>query len=205
LPRNDTESVREVRRELSNKLKGASAQSVIDLALALLARQEQTTRFVAYELIHYHKKALESVKAKTLERLGAGIDNWAAVDTFACYLAGPVWRQQQISDTVIERWARSKDRWWRRAALVSTVPLNNKARGGSGDAERTLSVSRQLINDPDDMVVKGLSWALRELAKRDAESVREFLARNEQAISPRVKREVNNKLKTGLKSPKNQR
>jgi hypothetical protein len=27
-------------------------------------------------------------------------------------------------DQVVAEWAQSKDRWWRRAALVSTVPLN---------------------------------------------------------------------------------
>ncbi|HUS10646.1 MAG TPA: DNA alkylation repair protein, partial [Pyrinomonadaceae bacterium] len=66
------------------------------------------------------------------------------------------------------RWARSKNRWLRRTALVSTVPLNNKARGGRGDSERTLMICEMLLDDRDDMVIKALSWALRELSKRDA-------------------------------------
>ena len=59
-----------------------------------------------------------------------------------------------------------------------------------------------LVNDPDDMVVKALSWALRELAKRDPQAVQEFLAEHEQVLAARVKREVQNKLKTGLKNPR---
>jgi hypothetical protein len=46
---------------------------------------------------------------------------------------------------------------------VSTVALNVRSRGGSGDVPRTLAVCRFLVADPDDMAVKALSWALREL------------------------------------------
>jgi 3-methyladenine DNA glycosylase AlkD len=137
-----------------------------------------------------------------LLRLGHGINSWFAVDAFACYLAGPAWRENQVADPLIHRWARSRDRWWRRAALVSTVPLNNKARGGTGDTERTLAVCRRLVDDPDDMVVKAMSWALRELAKRDPRSVRSFLEEHAGVLAARVVREVQNKLATGLKNPR---
>ena len=59
-----------------------------------------------------------------------------------------------------------------------------------------------LLSDRDDMVVKALSWALRELAKRDAGAVRKFLAENDGALAARVLREVRNKLTTGLKNPR---
>ena len=51
------------------------------------------------------------------------------------------------------------------------------------------------------MVVKAMSWALRELAKRDPTAVRRFLAEHETALAARVSREVRNKLETGLKNP----
>jgi 3-methyladenine DNA glycosylase AlkD len=139
---------------------------------------------VAYELVQHHKQAVASLNARCLEELGQGLDSWVAVDTFACYLAGPAWRERQVSDALIKRWARSRDRWWRRAALVSTVPLNLKARGGTGDQSRTLDICAMLVKDRDDMVVKALSWALRELAKRDPESVRGFLAEHEYELAP---------------------
>ena len=96
---------------------------------------------------------------------------------------------------------RAQNRWWRRAALVSTVPLNRKTVGGNGDAQRTLRICHMLRHDRDDMVIKALSWALRELAKRDAKAVREFLMQYESELAPRVLREVRNKLTTGLKEP----
>jgi 3-methyladenine DNA glycosylase AlkD len=198
LPSQRTADVRAVRREFSKRLAKAPAQTVINLALQLLPQH----RFVAYELVSYHRAALCSLGEAELEQLGQGLASWEDVDTFACYLAGPAWRERQVSDALIHRWARSPDRWWRRAALVSTVPLNNKARGGRGDTARTLAVCRLLAGDPDDMVVKALSWALRELAKRDPQAVREFLAEHDQVLAARVKREVQNKLTTGLKNPR---
>ncbi len=197
-----TQSLRALRRDCSGRLKGTEPRCIVHLATRLLEHPGIEFRFVASELIHYHRPALRSLRAKDLERLGHGIDSWGAVDTFACYLAGPAWRERQVSDRLVHRWARSKDRWWRRAALVSTVPLNNRAQGGRGDTERTLAVCRLLAHDRDDMVVKALSWALRELAKRDPKGVRQFLAKNAAILAPRVVRETRNKLTTGLKNPR---
>jgi len=82
------------------------------------------------------------------------------------------------------------------------VPLNLGSRGGTGDVPRTLRICRLLAGDHDDMVVKGLSWALREAAKRDPAAVQAFLARHRGVLAARVVREVTNKLTTGRKNPR---
>jgi 3-methyladenine DNA glycosylase AlkD len=198
----NTVSIRAVRREFSRRLAKAPADTVLQVAQLLLDARSIDLRFVAYELIRHHRAALASLREKDLERFGRGLDSWGTVDMFACYLAGPAWRENQISNTVIHRWARSKNRWWRRAALVSTVPLNSKAQGGSGDVPRTVEVCRLLVADRDDMVVKAMSWALRELSKRDPKAVGRFLNECRDVIAARVTREVGNKLSTGLKNPR---
>lgn len=202
LPEQDVESIRRIRREFSKQLAEASAEEVVRIALNLARRSEILYRFFAYELVHHHEQALRSLTTRSLEELGKGINSWGAVDCFGCYLAGPAWREGQVPDSLIKRWARSKDHWWRRAALVSTVPLNSRARGGKGDVRRTLEICELLADDRDDMVVKAMSWALRELAKRNPESVYNFLVRHEGKLASRVNREVKNKLNTGLKNPK---
>jgi len=202
LPVANTTEVRNTRREFSKKLAHAEPKLIFNLALSLMKLPAFEFRFIAYELVQYHPATFRNLDVAALEKLGQGIDSWAAADCFACYLAGPAWRKGQISDRVIRRWARSKDRWWRRAALVSTVPLNNKARGGDGDPTRTLMICKLLANDRDDMVVKALSWALRELSKRDPNCVNNFLLEQMGALASRVVREVNNKLNTGLKNPR---
>jgi len=202
LSEKNTESIRAVRREFSKRLAKAPSDFVFQLTLLLLKHEKTVPRFFAYELVQHHREARRSLNSRKLKLLGEGIDSWTAVDTFACYLSGPAWRERQVPDSLIARWARSRNRWWRRAAVVSTVPLNNKARGGQGDAMRTLAICNLVVHDREDMVVKALSWSLRELAKRDRKSVKKFLDEKHTHLSRRVVREVNNKLNTGLKSPR---
>jgi 3-methyladenine DNA glycosylase AlkD len=201
LNKTDTPTVRRLRRELSKSLRGESGCDIVELADRLLDQESAVPRFVAYELVLHHPEAGQHLDGRAVARLGRGLDSWGAVDCFSCYIAGPAWRAGRISDSLIEQWARSKDRWWRRAALVSTVPLNNKTQGGNGDAGRTLRICRALAADRDDMVVKALSWALRELAKRDRAAVEAFLEEQGGSLAARVVREVRNKMKTGRKNP----
>jgi 3-methyladenine DNA glycosylase AlkD len=162
-------------------------------------------RWLAYELINHHRAALASIDAEELGAFGRGTASWGAVDSFGRSLSGPVWRERQVPNALIQSWAHSEDRWWRRAALVSTVPLNVKAHGGHGDVPRTLAVCRLLVDDRDDMVVKAMSWALRELVFHDPDAVRAFLSEYKDRLAARAKREVRNKLETGLKNPSKRR
>lgn len=195
----NTPNVRAVRRNYSRLLKAADPEIVLAVARELLGRYGQ--RWVAYELIEAHRPTFQSLRAAELEELGQGIDSWSTVDAFGRTLSGPAWRDGQVAEEVIHRYAHSGDRWWRRAALVSTVALNVRSRGGAGDVPRTLATCRLLVDDRDDMVVKALSWALRELVIHDPGAVEDFLDEHDDRLAARVKRKVRNKLETGLKNP----
>lgn len=197
-----TEAIRSLRREFSKRVANSPPRFVVDVALALMNAHTFEHRFVAYELVCHHRAALASLTEKDLKLLAKGIGSWGTVDMFACFLSGQAWREKQVSDKLIHSWARSRNRWFRRAALVSTVPLNSKSRGGRGDTARTLEVCRALVSDRDDMVVKALSWALRELSKRDPKAVDQFIEEHQGELAARVVREVRNKLSTGLKNPR---
>jgi 3-methyladenine DNA glycosylase AlkD len=156
---------------------------------------------LAYELLYHHPGGLDQLGVEEVERLGEGMADWGSVDAFGCTVSGPVWRRGRLPDAAVQRWAASPDRWWRRAALVSTVPLNLRSRGGTGDTGRTLDICRRLAADDDDMVVKALSWALRELVVWDPQAVQRFLDTHHDVLTARVRREVRNKLETGRKHP----
>ena len=203
LPVRNAPSMRAIHRKYSQKLKQANPEFILDLARELF--RNYGYRWISCELIRAHRAAFHSIREAELEEFGQGINSWGAVDSFARTLAGPVWLKGQVSDELIHKWAHSQDRWWRRAALVSTVALNVRSHGGKGDVPRTLAVCRPLVDDRDDMVVKAMSWALRELVVHDPGAVREFLSEHEEVLAARVKREVRNKLATGLKNPRRKR
>jgi 3-methyladenine DNA glycosylase AlkD len=195
-----TPVVRAIRKEFSRRIADAPPESVVQLALHLLNQNSDFLRFFSYELLSCHRSALAQLTTDDLLKLGTGLDSWSSVDCFAMYLAGPLWAQGKVSDKTIARWARSQDHWWRRTALVSTVALSR--RGNPEDLRGASRICALLAADKEDMVVKALSWALREIAKKHPEEARAFLEKHSYALAARVVREVNNKLKTGLKTPR---
>ncbi len=192
--------LRAVARDVARRLRAAPAEDVLALAKAVIAADTFEGRQLAYEVLSRHPAALASLTADRIERLGRGNDNWASVDAFSVTIAGPAWRKGHLDDRTVQTWAHSPDRWWRRTALVCTVALNLKARGGKGDTVRTLAICEPLVSDRDEMVAKALSWALRALSVVDRDAVVGFLAHYDAELPPRVRREVAAKLSTGLKS-----
>lgn len=192
-----TASLRSIRRDWSTRLRHRSGADVLAVADALVGRQ----RWVAYELIEHHPGAFGLLDDPTVTRLGQGMASWAEVDAFGRHLSGLAWQRGLLADATVARWARARDRWWRRAALVSTVPLNLRAAGGTGDAPRTLAVCEALVADRDPMVTKALSWALRQLTVWDPDAVAAFVADHGDDVAALVRREVTTKLRTGRKAP----
>lgn len=193
-------NVHGVRRAFSRILRKEDGRLVMEVARKL--RLKYGYRGVPYNLILDHHEAFALLGERELEELGRGLDSWGSVDSFGRTLSGPAWRDGLIGDGVILRWARSRDKWWRRAALVSTVALNVKSQGGKGDSPRTLNICRLLVDDHEDTIEKALSWALRELVAHDKRAVEDFIAEYKGELGSRVRREVGNKLRTGLKSPR---
>ena len=191
---------RVVRKKLMKELKGKPMEDLIKISKMLVDTDIFECQQVAYEILDKNKKARSALTQNDLEDLRKGLDNWISVDTYSGYLAGVAWREGTLSDGVIEKWAHSDNFWERRTAVVSTVALNQKARGGTGDVKRTLWVCEMVASDKQDMVAKALSWALRELSKVDREPVIEFMEMYDDVLPSRVKREVRKKLETGKKN-----
>lgn len=191
-----TAPMRRVRREFTEQLRDEPGRDVLAIADALV----EGRRWVAYQLVYHHHEAMSLLGSAEVTRLGRGLSDWASVDAFGRYISGPAWQRNLIPDALIQGWTVSPSRSWRRAALVSTVPLNLRAANGSGDPARTLDICRRLASDPDDMVVKALSWALRELVIWDRAAVEQFLHQHRDVLAARIRREVASKLQTGRKA-----
>jgi len=69
------------------------------------------------------------------------------------------------------KWARSRNRWHRRAAATSLIPA---ARRGLYTDE-IFRLARRLYRDPDEMVQKGVGWLLKEASKARRPEVVRFL------------------------------
>jgi 3-methyladenine DNA glycosylase AlkD len=200
LPRRDTPSLRAVRKAWSAKLKPALAADVIAAAQALERPAGQEGKWIAYELIRHHKGAFEAVTTEQIEDFASRIASWYATDAFGTILSGPLWAKGRVPDAMIDAWSRSPQMWLRRSALVATVGLNGSLPGGRGDPARTLPICLRMAADREDMIEKAVSWALRYLSQKDRGAVAAFMDEHGGEFCARVRREVRNKLTTGLKS-----
>jgi 3-methyladenine DNA glycosylase AlkD len=79
-------------------------------------------------------------------------------DLLAPMLAAKPARSRQVF-----LWAKSRNRWRRRAACVVLIRGAREHRF----FPQIVRLSNQLLADEDDMVQKGLGWLLRETAKAD--------------------------------------
>lgn len=199
-PGANTPVLRDLRKAWTAKLKATPAAEVIEIALALAAARPQQTKWIAYELLRYHRGAYDAVSQPQLEAFASELASWYAVDAFGTILLGPLWSKGRVGDSLIDSWAASPNRWLRRSALVATVGLNARGHGPQGDAARTLKICRALAGDRDDMVEKALSWALRFLSQRDRPAVVAFMEEMGGTLPARVRREVRTKLTTGKKN-----
>lgn len=191
---------KELLKEWWIDIKNWPPERLIEFAKELVKTRIFECNQVAFELLWKNKNALRRLTLKDLEELGNNMDNWATTDTFSVLLSGWAWRENQITNMDVLNWLNSENRWWRRTAVVSTVPLNLRSRGGTGDASRTLLICEKVVSDRDDMIVKALSWALRELSKSDKPAVEKFMKKYDKQLAGRVRREVYTKLNTGRKN-----
>ncbi|MDF1663386.1 MAG: DNA alkylation repair protein [Planctomycetota bacterium] len=188
-----------VLRQFKKPLKNEDPDFLYRLSDDLVSLENTECRRMAYELLYGLPHSFQSLNKARVEFLGRGLDNWACVDNFSLNIAGPAWRRGSLEDKTLVSWSQSDDQWWRRAAVVATIPLNLKSRGGTGDVARTLLICEKVVEDKSLMVQKALSWALRALVPIQRASVEDVLKRYESKLTALVKRELKKKLRTGKK------
>jgi 3-methyladenine DNA glycosylase AlkD len=91
------------------------------------------------------------------------VSSWADHDALVHDLLAPMLVADPARCREVFRWAKSPNRWRRRAACVVLIRGTRERRF----FEQIVRLSNQLLHDEDDMVQKGLGWLLRETAKAD--------------------------------------
>ena len=99
------------------------------------------------------------------------ISSWADHDALVHYLIAPMIAAEPSRVARVFRWAKSPDRWHRRAACVALI---------QGTRQKKLfphivRLTNSLLRDEDDMVQKGLGWLLRVTAKQAPENTVSYL------------------------------
>ena len=96
------------------------------------------------------------------------VNNWDLVDTSAPAIVGGYLADK--SHKPLMKLATSKSLWERRIAIVATQHFIRR-----GQFDDTLSISRVLLSDHEDLIHKAAGWMLREVGERDSSPLVHFL------------------------------
>ena len=96
------------------------------------------------------------------------VNNWDLVDSSAYHIVGAYLMDRDRK--ILYHLVRSGNLWERRIAIISTFQFIR-----NHQFDDTLELSKQLINDKEDLIHKAVGWMLREVGKRDITVEKTFL------------------------------
>jgi 3-methyladenine DNA glycosylase AlkD len=118
------------------------------------------------------KKDYENSKKFVLEVL-RDISDWEICDQLALRtMANLAIQNQKEIFELLNEWVEAKNKWQRRLAIATIPPY---IRAKKTESKICLGLLKKVMREEDKDVKKAISWALREITKKDPKSVFEFL------------------------------
>lgn len=102
------------------------------------------------------------------------VSNWATCDTLCNHAVGEFITKYPGFTKELKRWAKSKNRWVKRAAAVTLIL---PARRGEF-LQEVFSIADILLMDKDDLVQKGYGWMLKEASRKNQKQVFDYIMKN---------------------------
>ncbi len=161
-------SATRLRRNIRNEF---GLEFLVRVADQLFAGKVLEEKIYAVFLLEKITHELSDAEFELFESWLSRISNWADHDGLVHYLIGPMIVAKPARSKRVFLWARSTNRWHRRAACVALIHATRKKIVFA----QVVHLSNLLLNDADDMVQKGLGWLLRETAKADAKRAVPYL------------------------------
>jgi 3-methyladenine DNA glycosylase AlkD len=155
-------------RKLTREYKALKAGDVVPLLRSPLHEERLFALLVfVREFSRGDGSPREEIFKLYRENLGF-INNWDLVDLSAPTIVGGF--LEDGNRDYLYRLAESPVLWERRIAIMATFHFIRQRR-----FEDTLTISKLLLNDGEDLIHKAAGWMLREVGKRDAECEEAFL------------------------------
>lgn len=174
--------IRAIARHSFNEIQGRSKKEVFALCEALWQSGYLEEAAVAclwsYAVRKQYTKGDFAHFEKWVRRY---VSNWATCDTLCNHTVGTFLEMYPEYLPKLRTWARSRNRWMRRASAVSLVV---PARRGKF-LDEIFSIADILLLDRDDMVQKGYGWMLKEASKLHRQQVYAYVLRR-RGMMPRT-------------------
>jgi 3-methyladenine DNA glycosylase AlkD len=184
-------------KEYFQLIKNKPKQEIFDLCDTLWQSGFMEESFIACNWSHYLNKDYQLHDFKVFERWVKNyINNWASCDTFCNHTIGDFIRMYPDFVKKLKGWAKSENRWVKRAAAVSLIIPARKGEFLSDIFE----IASILLEDKDDMVQKGYGWMLKAASQAFQTEVYDFVMKNKHRMPRTALRYAIEKMPPGLKA-----
>jgi len=158
-----------------NEIDDKSKQNIFRLCEELWGSNMIEESFIACNWSYYIRKQFEAADFDTFENwIDNYVNNWASCDTLCNHTVGYAIEAFPVMTGRLLIWAKSHNRWMRRAAAVSLII---PARKGLFPGE-IFKLADILLTDREDMVQKGYGWMLKSASKPFQNEVFNYVIRN---------------------------
>lgn len=174
--------VKKIATKYFREIKDRDKKEIFSLCENLLQANFGEEAFIAFEWSYSLRRQYVPEDFAVFERwVDQYVDNWAKCDTLCNHTLGSFVEMYPQFIENLEVWARSENRWLRRASAVTLIL---PARKGMFLKE-VFEISDILLTDKDDMVQKGYGWMLKEASKKHQEEVFDYVMKR-RAKMPRT-------------------
>ena len=177
------------RRALSRQvLAGAPVPTEADLAAvarACWALPEREFQYFACDWLARHAGRLGAGFLDTAEYLVTTKSWWDTVDTLAANVVGTIVLADPATLSTMDSWLSAENLWLARTAVLHQLRYKERT-----DVERLFRYCLARAGHRDFFMRKAIGWALRQYARTDPETVRDFVAAHRDELSPLSVREA---------------
>jgi 3-methyladenine DNA glycosylase AlkD len=170
-----TEERRRIFKEIWKENKYEVTENARAIALELYAKQEREFHYCAIEiLIKELKGNYKKEDIQLIEKLILNNSWWDSVDTIAKYILGEhLLEFTSETKKTIERFSKSENMWLNRSAILFQLGYKQKT-----NVEFLFSECIKQAHSKKFFIQKAIGWALREYAKTNPETVKNFVLNN---------------------------
>lgn len=163
-------------------LSGKTKEEIFELCEKLWQTGYIEESFVACEWSYYLCKEYKPADFEVFARwINLYVSNWASCDTICNHTVGEFIMKYPGFINRLKEFAKSDNRWVRRAAAVSLIL---PARKGMFLTD-IFEIAEILLLDEDDLVQKGYGWMLKVASQSHQQEVFDFIMKHK-AVMPRT-------------------
>jgi 3-methyladenine DNA glycosylase AlkD len=124
------------------------------------------------------------------------VSNWASCDTLCNHTVGEFVGMYPEFLAKLKKWAKSKNRWMKRAAAVSLIIPTRKGKF----LKDIFEIADILLLDKDDLVQKGYGWMLKAASQAHQKEVFDYVMKNKKEMPRTALRYAIEKMPKELKA-----